>query len=314
MYERGTIAARVGALALAALLLAACGGSNSSQPAAMGCTQGQVISCICPGGQTSTATCAAGGAVFQPCVCPAAGTGGTGPLQSGVGGAQSGTGVGTGGVIAAQPGTGGVPAMTGTAGVKGTGGALAMTGTGGMPGTGGTMMGTGGMTGTGGAMGTGGATGTAGSGSPDLEMLRQLCVDTINMYRMMAGVPALKRGTAAQEMCSDKGAMSDGTTMQAHASAGSCPGLGGQNTCPGWGVGGFSGNATVADALTKCLMQMWGEGMPPVSRQMCIADYQGCFLKYGHYLNMSDPSYSVVSCGFFKMSNGSWWMNQDFGH
>jgi hypothetical protein len=23
--------------------------------------------------------------------------------------------------------------------------------------------------------------------------------------------------------------------------------------------------------------------------------------------------YSVVSCGFYKMSNGNWWMNQDFG-
>ncbi len=149
-------------------------------------------------------------------------------------------------------------------------------------------------------------------GDDELEMLRQLCVDTINMYRSTVGVASLTR-EPAQEACSDEGAKSDGDTGRAHGSAGKCGGLGGQDTCPGWGVGGFSGNATVSAALTKCLAQMWAEGEPPVSRQECERDYEGCFLKYGHYLNMSDTRYKKAACGFYKMANGSWWMNQNFG-
>jgi hypothetical protein len=109
------------------------------------------------------------------------------------------------------------------------------------------------------------------------------------------------------------GAQKDATTGQAHGSAGDCSGLGGQNTCPGWGVGGFSGNATLGDAPTGCLAQMWAEGPPPKPKQECIADYTNCFLVHGHWMNMSDTGYGVVSCGFYEMSNGKWWMNQDFG-
>ena len=50
---------------------------------------------------------------------------------------------------------------------------------------------------------------------------------------------------------------------------------------------------------------------------MCLSEYFSgniaCFEKYGHYLNMSDPSNGTVSCGFFVMSNGALWMNQDLG-
>ena len=154
--------------------------------------------------------------------------------------------------------------------------------------------------------------GDGGASADELETLRQLCVDEINMYRETLGVAALAR-VPEQEACSDEGAKSDGDTGQAHGSAGMCGGLGGQNTCPGWGVGPRTGNASLADALTKCLAQMWAEGEPPVSRQECERDFQGCFLPHGHYLNMSDTRYKRVACGFYQMRNGSWWMNQNFG-
>jgi hypothetical protein len=86
--------------------------------------------------------------------------------------------------------------------------------------------------------------------------------------------------------------------------------MGAQDTCPGWPASRYGGEA---NALKQCLMQMWAEGEPPVPRADCIRDYQNCFLKYGHYLNMSDPGSHVVSCGFYRMPNGSIWMNQDFG-
>lgn len=150
----------------------------------------------------------------------------------------------------------------------------------------------------------------------DIDALRQLCVDYINMYRATLGLMPMRRASPEQEECSDRGAQMDGDSGRAHgsAAAGLCRsvGLGGENTCPGWRVGGFSGNATLADALTNCLDAMWDEGEPPVSRQECQADYQGCFLKHGHYLNMSDPNNRVVACSFYKMASGAYWMNQDF--
>ena len=151
-------------------------------------------------------------------------------------------------------------------------------------------------------------------------MLRETCVAEINMYRATLTdkmLTPLKRATPEQEECSQRAAKMDGDTMSAHGAfmAGVCNsvGLSAENTCPGYPVGGFGGGATIADALKGCLKQMWAEGEPPVSRQECQKDYQGCFLKHGHYLNMSDPSLASVSCAFYKMSDGrSYWMNQDF--
>jgi hypothetical protein len=181
------------------------------------------------------------------------------------------------------------------------------------------------IAGSSGAMGAAGtmaaATGPNVAGIPDAELdaLRQACVDEINMYRAtltMANLKPMKRASPAQESCSDQGAQMDGDSGMAHgaARAGLCRSVGlfAENTCPGWPVGGFGG-ATLTDVMKKCLQGMWAEGEPPVSRAECQMDYQGCFLKYGHYLNMSDPSNLVASCAFYKMKDGKYWLNQDFG-
>jgi hypothetical protein len=238
----------------------------------------------------------------------ASGFGGYGYGVSGTGGVAAGASgntslAGTGGYDSSNAGFNGTSA--------GTGGLAAVGGSGGFGGTDGAA-GTSGAGGTSGSGGVGGAGSGGSGGTNDLEMVRQVCVDTINMYRATKSLPPMMRATPSQEMCSDAGAKKDGDAMKAHSSAGDCPGFGAQDTCPGWGVGGFTGNATVADALKKCLAQMWAEGEPPVSRDACIKDYQNCFLKYGHYLNMTSDA-AVVSCGFYQMTNGKWWMNQDFG-
>jgi hypothetical protein len=136
-------------------------------------------------------------------------------------------------------------------------------------------------------------------------------VDHINMYRATLNLAPLKRATPAQEACSDMGASMDATTNSPHYSAGGCPPFGAQDTCPDLPVGGFSG-ATLQSSLIQCLDQMWAEGPPPGTVMACIQDYQGCFLKHGHYINMSDSSSKIVSCGFYLMSNGHYWGNQDF--
>lgn len=164
------------------------------------------------------------------------------------------------------------------------------------------------------------------SGIPreELEMLRKVCVDEINMYRATISLAPIARASSEQELCSDQGAKKDGDTRMAHGSAGrgnpcasagnrSFPGFGSQNTCPGYPVG--RGTATIAAALQRCLMQMWAEGEPPEGEAKCKMDYFAgntkCFLAHGHYLNMKAPN-KGVSCGFYNMGNNTYWMNQDF--
>jgi hypothetical protein len=114
----------------------------------------------------------------------------------------------------------------------------------------------------------------------------------------------LDRGTPIPARIGDSG--------NAHSSAGDCDRLGAQNTCPGYPVRG-EGIAGIETSLKRCLDQMWDEGEPPVPIDQCIDDYQNCFLPHGHWINMQSTSSQVVSCGFYEMPNGSYWMNQDFG-
>jgi hypothetical protein len=168
----------------------------------------------------------------------------------------------------------------------------------------------------------------AGDGGPDqFAEVRQICVDTINMYRATLSLPPLARGNAAQEACSDEGAKYDGdinkgkpanqvvghlSTMN-RSPACAKVGFGAQDACPNWGVGARTGNNTLADAIKKCLGQMWAEGMPPVPVADCIKD-STCFPKYGHWINMSSMTSKVVSCGFYNVEGTTYWLNQDFSN
>lgn len=110
----------------------------------------------------------------------------------------------------------------------------------------------------------------------------------------------------------DKGAKKDGDSNEAHGSAGDCRSVGlpgAQNTCPGYPV---RSGSTVEAALEGCLEQMWDEGEPSQGVRACIAD-SGCFQMHGHWINMSEASHGVVACGFYRMANGRYWMNQNFG-
>ncbi len=145
------------------------------------------------------------------------------------------------------------------------------------------------------------------SSDDQFDKLRQTCVNFINQKRASRNLPPLKRATPDLEACSDRGAQTDADSGRAHSSAGSC-GLGAQNSCPGWGVGGWSAYSTVEDALVGCLQMMWDEGPPPTSS--CTGS---CYMQHGHYINMTSTQSTVVSCGFFQMRDGKWWFNQDFG-
>jgi hypothetical protein len=306
----GALALGIGVIGLFGCKSDDAGGDKGSNGSSLACMPGTMVSCGCPTNATLMKSCLPDGSGYQPCTCPGtAGMGAAGMMGAGSGGQPA-------------PGTGGMGTMVGTGGMgmTGTGGMGTMIGTGGMGvmGTGGMMMGTGGMS----MMGGSGGTGVM-QGMDDAEttMLRDACVAEINMYRAtLSDAPPLTRATPDQEACSDMGAMYDGDMMVAHGffrKGGGCiqsTGLGAQDTCPGWPVGGgFGGYATVLDALKGCLKAMWEEGEPAEGREACTADTSGCFQEHGHYLNMSNPKATAASCAFYLMKDGkSWWMNQDF--
>jgi hypothetical protein len=213
--------------------------------------------------------------------------------------------------IGMVPGVAGSGAIAGAPALPPPAGAPALPGIAGTPALAGRP---GGTAGTGMPMGAAGmmaaTAGAAASGDDMFAAERQACVDHINMYRATMMLAPLKRATPELEKCSDDGAKMDGDSGQAHGSAGSCRGLGGQNTCPGYPV---RAGGTITTTLTGCLDQMWAEGEPPNGTQACIADRTGCFLMHGHWINMSMANYGTVACGFYKMTNGRYWMNQNFG-
>lgn len=130
--------------------------------------------------------------------------------------------------------------------------------------------------------------------APDTGNLKQDCVSRINQLRGQCQcLPPLARWTGG-EACADQHAEYD-STHGAHAGtiAGICsPGGWAQNECPGWGS-----NSAV---ITNCLQMMWNEGPgEPYS-------------EHGHYINMTNPSYTKVACGFYTTGSGTVWSVQNF--
>ena len=80
-------------------------------------------------------------------------------------------------------------------------------------------------------------------------------------------------------------------SQQAHGAFGQCS-ENAQNECLGW-------PGPPEGMITGCLQVMWAEG-------------PGDFQNHGHYINMSNPQYTQVACGFFTMANGDVWAVQDF--
>ena len=126
---------------------------------------------------------------------------------------------------------------------------------------------------------------------PSSTDLAQVCVDRINQHRASIGRAPLARWTAA-EACSDSEALTDSQTGRAHSAFGRC-GEWAQNECPGW-------PGPVNTSILSCLQVMWNEG--PGSD----------FSTHGHYINMANPSYTKVACGFAVAPNGTYWAVQNF--
>ncbi|HYP88696.1 MAG TPA: CAP domain-containing protein, partial [Polyangiaceae bacterium] len=127
------------------------------------------------------------------------------------------------------------------------------------------------------------------AGTP-LERARQSCVQRTNEYRARVGVAPVARRPDT-ETCLDAQARSDGISRTAHGAFGQCRERA-QNECPGWD----GDPETVVD---RCLAMMFAEG-------------PGAGPAHGHYVNLTEPKYAGVSCGFATATNGQLWVVQDF--
>jgi hypothetical protein len=119
----------------------------------------------------------------------------------------------------------------------------------------------------------------------------QICVDIINQYRASIGRPALARWTNAESCVEDQG-FADMQSGQPHSAFGQCSEWA-QNECPGW-------PGPPDQMIDDCLAAMWAEGPGEPYSQ------------HGHYINMANPSYTMVACGFAVRSDGRVWAIQDF--
>jgi hypothetical protein len=121
---------------------------------------------------------------------------------------------------------------------------------------------------------------------------RAQCVQIINGYRATLSPPSPPLAEAtSSESCVDGQAQADAASGVAHSAFGQCSEWA-QDECPGY-------TGTPSSIMTGCLGQMWAEGPPPAGVD-------------NHWLNMSNPQYTKVACGFYQTSSGAWWATQDF--
>ncbi len=133
---------------------------------------------------------------------------------------------------------------------------------------------------------------------------RQDCVNRINQFRQECLCLApLERWTEG-ESCADEQAEYDAASNQPHAGFSDqiCePGGWGQNECPGY--------RSEQQVIGLCLQQMWSEGPPP--SESCSGQ---CFQEHGHFINMTNPDFKRVACGFFTTASGDLWAVQNFSN
>lgn len=134
-------------------------------------------------------------------------------------------------------------------------------------------------------------TATATDPSDPYDAARQECVDRINAFRATEGLPPYGRWKDA-ETCVDGQAQADSESGIPHSAFGQCA-ESAQNECPDWPI-------DTAYINSDCLQAMWDEGPGEP------------FSAHGHYLNMSNPDYTEVACGFYATPGGTMWATQDF--
>jgi len=127
---------------------------------------------------------------------------------------------------------------------------------------------------------------SSGAGSSGTGSAAEICVATINDFRLSLGLAPYARWTET-ESCADGEATTDASTNRPHGAFGKCQEFG-QNECPGR-------PGPAEKMIPECLKDMWGEGPGG-----------------GHYEQMASKKYTKVACGFGTAANGEIWALQNF--
>ena len=130
---------------------------------------------------------------------------------------------------------------------------------------------------------------------PSTGDLYEDCVRRINQLRAECQCLGPLARWPEGEACADQQAEYDAMGRGAHAGFRDricSPRGGAQNECPG-----YRNNDQV---IGLCLQQMWDEGPGEP------------FIEHGHYLNMTNPAFNGVACGFFTTAAGRVWSVQNF--
>jgi hypothetical protein len=130
-----------------------------------------------------------------------------------------------------------------------------------------------------------------GGRTPELNEASIACVDRINGFRDTLGLAPLGRWRSAESCADDQAETASGHPDSPHYAFQQCDEYA-QNECPGW--------ASYDDIVQGCLQAMWNEGPGEP------------YEDHGHYINMSNPDYTEVACGFYTTPDGYVWAVQDF--
>lgn len=139
---------------------------------------------------------------------------------------------------------------------------------------------------------------------------RENCLDTINAYRATENVAPLTLAADSLQACTDKQAAADMESGKAHGHFGDCH-EGAQNTGPNINTS-WQGTDTTKIAYYYAKM-MWEDEKKLVTSGERDPNKDEDYSYIGHYLNMRNPRYTKVACGFAVSSDGKKaWLNMNF--
>jgi hypothetical protein len=135
--------------------------------------------------------------------------------------------------------------------------------------------------------------------APDTADYAADCVARVNQFRACVCLPPLTRWTAGEACAAEDAAYDPAHSAHAGFIANICSPEGfAQDECPAW--------PSETSVVSGCLQQMFDEGPPPTNP--CDGS---CFEMYGHFINMTNTSYTMVACGIATV-NGQITAVQDF--
>ena len=127
------------------------------------------------------------------------------------------------------------------------------------------------------------------------DEIRQYFIDKINKYRASLNLPELQRWEEG-EVCADLALLNDFNSNTAH-SVGGCK-ESAHFICPMY--------KTMNLIKSYCIESIEIEGPPPV---ICTGP---CYRKHERYLILTNPSYTKVAVGIYKMPNGRYAVSMNF--